>query len=230
MQVSDSSIPARRRERERVQRRSAMLDAARQVFGAKGYAGATLDDIAVAAEYGKGTLYNYFPGGKEELLLAVVEAVHDELCALIESSFPDPDPRPVREQFRSFLEGSLAHFSVHQSLFAVLMKEAHRMALSERPERVRFFIRQRSRVAGALAVPLRRAMDRGELRLLPPDSVAHMLLGNLQGCQMLLSVHGCAEGGTDHAAWTSADAAQFLTTLLFDGLLTRHPLNQDPSP
>jgi AcrR family transcriptional regulator len=58
-----------RKERERLMRRQAMLEAARAVFAEKGYANATLEEIAQRAEFGKGTLYNYFPGGKDELFL-----------------------------------------------------------------------------------------------------------------------------------------------------------------
>ncbi|TKX68113.1 TetR/AcrR family transcriptional regulator, partial [Halorubrum sp. GN11_10-6_MGM] len=72
--MASSSDPSlSRRERERRRRRQAMLDAARAVFAEEGYADATLDEIAERAEFGKGTLYNYFEGGKEELFLAVFD-------------------------------------------------------------------------------------------------------------------------------------------------------------
>ncbi|HEX8299915.1 MAG TPA: TetR/AcrR family transcriptional regulator, partial [Rubricoccaceae bacterium] len=64
-----------RRDRERLARRRAMLDAALGVFGDKGFDGATVDEIAERAEFGKGTLYNYFPGGKDELYLTLFEDV-----------------------------------------------------------------------------------------------------------------------------------------------------------
>ncbi|GIV59650.1 MAG: hypothetical protein KatS3mg043_0739 [Rhodothermaceae bacterium] len=60
--VSETALP--RRERERLMRRRAMLEAARAVFAEKGYLQATVDEIAQRAEFGKGTLYNYFTGGR----------------------------------------------------------------------------------------------------------------------------------------------------------------------
>ena len=45
-----------------------MLDAALAVFAEKGYDGATLDEVAERAEFGKGTLYNYFPTSKNFLV------------------------------------------------------------------------------------------------------------------------------------------------------------------
>jgi AcrR family transcriptional regulator len=63
-----------RRDRERLTRRSEMLSAAQEVIAEKGYGEATLEEIASRAEYGKGTLYNYFPGGKQEILLSIFES------------------------------------------------------------------------------------------------------------------------------------------------------------
>jgi AcrR family transcriptional regulator len=61
-----------RKEREREQRRSAIVDAAEKVFFGKGVDTATMDEIADEAELSKGTLYLYFKS-KTELYLAVCE-------------------------------------------------------------------------------------------------------------------------------------------------------------
>jgi len=58
-----------RREREREERRGEILDAAERVFLAKGFADATMDEVAAGAELGKGTLYLYFKN-KDELYVA----------------------------------------------------------------------------------------------------------------------------------------------------------------
>jgi AcrR family transcriptional regulator len=50
--------------------RALLLDAAEEVFAEKGFAPATLDDIAGAAGYTKGAIYKYF-ATKEDLFLAV---------------------------------------------------------------------------------------------------------------------------------------------------------------
>jgi TetR/AcrR family transcriptional regulator len=61
---------AKRREREREQRRRAILGAARGVFREKGLAASTMEDVAQRVELSKGALYLYFPS-KEELFLAL---------------------------------------------------------------------------------------------------------------------------------------------------------------
>jgi AcrR family transcriptional regulator len=49
-----------RKEREKVQRRQQIIDAAQEVFFRKGLENTTMDDIATEAELAKGTLYLYF--------------------------------------------------------------------------------------------------------------------------------------------------------------------------
>lgn len=58
---------ARRKE----SRPQELLDAALEVFGEKGFAGAKLDEVAKKAGVAKGTVYLYYPN-KEELLKSVV--------------------------------------------------------------------------------------------------------------------------------------------------------------
>jgi AcrR family transcriptional regulator len=58
------------RERRIEHTRSLLLDAAEEVFAEKGFAPATLDDIAHAAGYTKGAIYKHF-ATKEDLFLAV---------------------------------------------------------------------------------------------------------------------------------------------------------------
>ncbi len=60
-----------RKEREREQRREAIVDAAQKVFFEKGLLAATMDEIAEIAELSKGTLYIYYKS-KEDLYLAVM--------------------------------------------------------------------------------------------------------------------------------------------------------------
>ncbi|WP_299460059.1 TetR/AcrR family transcriptional regulator [uncultured Microscilla sp.] len=60
-----------RKEREKKQRRNAILDAAEKIFFRQGLSNTSMDSIAKEAEFSKGTLYLYFKN-KEELYRAVL--------------------------------------------------------------------------------------------------------------------------------------------------------------
>ncbi|MBU2549317.1 MAG: TetR/AcrR family transcriptional regulator [Proteobacteria bacterium] len=67
-----------RKHREREHRRQTILAAAKRVFFSKGYAKATMDEIAMAAEISKPTIYQYFKT-KDDLYFSLVLPVLDEL-------------------------------------------------------------------------------------------------------------------------------------------------------
>lgn len=59
-----------RKQREIQQRETLILDVARDMLVTDGYLGMTMDRIAAACEYSKGTIYNHFPN-KEEVVAAL---------------------------------------------------------------------------------------------------------------------------------------------------------------
>ena len=212
-----------RRERERLMRRRDILEAAQAVFAEKGYSHATLDEIAQRAEFGKGTLYNYFEGGKEDILFAIFDGIYDDLCQLIHDAF-SPETiatRPFREAFHDFVALWITFFVERQELFMILVKEAYRMVFDDDPGKASFFQMQSERMVQALTPALEAAMQSGVLKPLPPHAVAHMILGNLKGLQMHLCLQHSEETHTDTVVGSSEAAARFLTTMLCDGLLTQ---------
>lgn len=205
-------------------RRQAMLEAARAVFAEKGYARATLEEVAQRAEFGKGTLYNYFEGGKEEILFAIFDELYDDFHHLITSSFVPAQTagRPLREVFQAYFEASLAYFWERQDLFMILIKEAHRMTFGEDEDKALYFMRQHQRMVEALVPPLQAAMATGEMKPLPSNAVAHMILGSIQGAQMHVCFQDRVESAGSARPPSPQALAAFLTTMLFDGL-TGHP-------
>lgn len=71
----DASGATHKRERE-------VLDAARQVFWQKGYAGTTIADIAERVGVLKGSLY-YYVDSKEDLLMRIIQTAHDEAVEIL---------------------------------------------------------------------------------------------------------------------------------------------------
>ena len=64
--------PAGKREQTKQANRSALLDAAREVFADMGYGAATVRDIVRGTDLAAGTFYNYFPD-KEAVFRALLE-------------------------------------------------------------------------------------------------------------------------------------------------------------
>ena len=118
---------AQRKEHEALQRRRSILAAARQVFRTKGYAGATVAQIAQACELATGTLYLYFTGKDAlyiELLTEGYELLEQRLRA---QAVLNGDPRSVSasliDVFFDFAREYPEYFDI---IFFVLQRESVR--------------------------------------------------------------------------------------------------------
>jgi AcrR family transcriptional regulator len=74
--------PRRRARMARPQREGQMLAVARALFGERGFAAVTMEEVATAAGITKPLLYNYF-GNKEQLYLACMDPAADALLEAI---------------------------------------------------------------------------------------------------------------------------------------------------
>ena len=76
---------AERKEREKLQRRKDIIDAAEKVFFSRGFESATMDEIAEMAELSKGTLYLYFKS-KEDIQFAIFMRGSDILMKMMKDN------------------------------------------------------------------------------------------------------------------------------------------------
>lgn len=65
----------------------ALIEAASRLFRLHGYEGISLNDILKEINIPKGSLYHYFPNGKEELAVEAIHHTKDIVLAWIEESF-----------------------------------------------------------------------------------------------------------------------------------------------
>ena len=80
-----------RKERERLQRKGQILDAARQLFLENGFLNVTMNEIAEATELSTGTLYLYFKN-KEDIFAALAAVGAEKLDEVIERALSRKDP------------------------------------------------------------------------------------------------------------------------------------------
>ena len=203
-----------------------MLDAALAVFAEHGYERSSVEEIAERAEFGKGTLYNYFPGGKDELFFALFEErVARGLHRVIADALPpDADlatPASARGAFHGFIRGLLRHFDESRDVMLMFMKEGYRTKLGLAQEAA--FADHFAGVIEAVAAPIQRAVDAGALRPLPAVPTAHLLMGNVRGYLMAELDAECDPNAAlrPPSLISPDEAADFITTVLFDGLLAR---------
>lgn len=127
------------RERKKQARKERIVQAALDLFRQSGYENTTVEEIATAAEVGKGTFFNYFPT-KEAVLLAI----SDQQMALMQESLEhdllnnDIDLKTRLLQ----LFDTLAHFIESEGnpeLVKLTVFEAmkHPETLRQRPNRIR---------------------------------------------------------------------------------------------
>jgi AcrR family transcriptional regulator len=99
--------------------RARISAAARQVFFVKGFAAATIEQIAEAAGTRRSTLYTHFRD-KEEILEAVTHDYLDEVKAIIGRL---PAPRPTLEEVHSWV-GAFASLALQEKVPTVLLIQA----------------------------------------------------------------------------------------------------------
>src|SRR5512139_587796 len=159
---------ARPRNADGQRTRQAILDAALDLFGDRGFFGTSLRDIARAVGVRESALYNYFPS-KEALFEALIAAGQDSKMELLSAALDEgaDDPRAVLERLARV---SLEDFASprQQQLFRILISDGLRLARAGRLNLV-------DRMGGGRALvreAMQRFIDRGWLREVDPDMLA----------------------------------------------------------
>jgi AcrR family transcriptional regulator len=167
-----SSAP---RERARTARREALLETAETVFAERGFAGATMAEIAARAGYSAGNLYNVFES-KEALYRELVttrgtKLLQEQLAILRQEA-------PYLETLDRVID-HLLQFCVDHRAFWVLYvrgltgQEWSGAPFPEETQRLRQELEQES------LQRLARAMEQGELPREDPIACVTMILGTL---------------------------------------------------
>jgi AcrR family transcriptional regulator len=147
--------PSTRRQREITARRGEILSAARSVFAERGYASATLDEIAARAELAKGTIYNYFKN-KEDIFREVVESVLTDFEEMAKDAVGDRGS--AREIYYRYAERTFEYFSVHGDVLRLVAREMMRLQVEGSPDNLRQFQQNGRLVAEILSRPLKREL------------------------------------------------------------------------
>jgi AcrR family transcriptional regulator len=110
-------VPRERADAARNRRK--VLAAAGELFAARGVAAVSMDDVAAAAEVGKGTLYRRF-GDKSGLAAALLDERESQLQQELLSGPPPLGPgAPPVERLAAFTAAYLAYVDAHLDVVAL---------------------------------------------------------------------------------------------------------------
>lgn len=102
------TIVTSRRERKKIAARAQILSTAIDLFTRRGLGAVTIDEIAAAADVGKGTIYNYF-NTKEDIVVAFMADLEKRMAPAI-ARFT-AGKRPVHRVLADYI---LLHFRLKQ--------------------------------------------------------------------------------------------------------------------
>lgn len=161
-----------------------LLDAARAVFVRRGYATATLDDIAAAAGLTKGAVYARF-ASKADLLLALLERRIDERLAELRALPAPHSPVAAAEDiFRQWLARS------RDATWNLLVLEFRVAAARDRALNARYRAVQQRLVAGVAERLVMGAAAAGMKLTAPASQVARVGLAFANGLLLERAVAG----------------------------------------
>jgi len=176
--AAPDNVPSSLRAEQVAQTRAALVAAGRQLFGTKGFAATSVEDIAKAARVTTGALYHHFPT-KAAVFEAVFEQVHaDLMTASIAAAANAADAIDLLSAgFGAFLD-------------KVLEPEVQRIIITDAPAVLglaRFTELDERYAFAATVAALEVANASGVLRVDDPPTLARLLLGALTRAGLLIA-------------------------------------------
>jgi AcrR family transcriptional regulator len=170
--------------------RAAIIKAAKRLFGDRGFAATTIDEVAAAARVAKGAVYHHFET-KEALFEAVFDEVSQELLVEV-----DRAARNQKDALAAMAKGT-------QAYFAACAKDATGQIVLHDGPAVLGWERWREidnrHFGGRFPVALQRAMNDGLIARQPIEPLARLLLGAVTEVAIACSGRDLAKAGSDYA-------------------------------
>lgn len=188
------AAPSGRRERHGAEIRERLFRAALSLFGKKGFAETTVEDITESADVGKGTFFNYFPS-KDHILVAFGEMQLGKLQAAVEEA------RRTNAPIRQFLRSLVDRMTQEPTRNPEIIRAILQAYLSTTPVREVMLALQK-RVQALQTELIRLGQQQGEIRDdLPAGEIAYVFRQTIFGTLLIWSLYGDA---TLHARIESA--------------------------
>jgi AcrR family transcriptional regulator len=185
MAAPPKSRPSRKRLSAE-DRRTAILDAALEVFSRRGYNGASIDEIATAAGISKALIYEHFPS-KKDLHVSLLERHVQEIFMRLAETADTKDPGEVR--LRNGVNAFLEWAETNRDAFRLLFRDTFE------PEVAAVLDRLQNQATGAIAAlmasePALQGATRDDAELaLSIEAMAQQLSGGVQSLAIWWQSH-----------------------------------------
>ena len=202
--MTSSEDPIRRQLIEA--RTAQILDAAAQVFAAKGFHRATTKEIAKVAGVSEGTIYNYFESKGELLIslmarLSAIGRLEEEISHVQQTQSP-------REFFTAIIEGRVERVVQNQEILRAILPEVFTNEELRRHFRGPFL----EGVVTLLEQNLESRIERGDIRPVDVPLTVRALQGMFLGLMLLRIL------GDELLQERWHDLPEVMIGLIFDGL------------
>ncbi len=170
---------------DRARKRQSILDAAAYEIARLGYERANINTIAERAGIGRGTIYLYFTS-KEEVLSALLDAIGRQIDDMVTSALTAE--LSWSDRLVSLARSFAAFARDHEDFLRVHVSALHGVNREVGAPMVSWLNCSTARLAEGLT----EGMVRGEIRRLPPVTLALYILGSLESLALLphvLAIH-----------------------------------------
>lgn len=216
MKHAVTTQPLSRKEREHAARRQEIMKAARELFSRQGYHDTTLEDIAVHAEFGKGTIYNYFPS-KEDLFYGIIDQLTIDILALAESSITDTQG-DGRSKLTSYARAMISFARSNADLVDLITRELYHSRSAGYDTRLKRSVTRVSQVREIIAKLIAREIMAHDVKSFDAFVLATLFDGMLQAYCI-----GELKGPRPHATSGVDETAASLVSIFYDGIAERKP-------
>jgi AcrR family transcriptional regulator len=112
-----------RAQKQREERRAALLVVARRIFSLKGYHATSIDDLIEGADVARGTFYLYFES-KRAIFDELLEGLFTTLAARVKRIDISPDAPPPAEQMNATVDRVFTTLVDNREIARILLREA----------------------------------------------------------------------------------------------------------
>lgn len=157
---------------EKVPTRKKILTAAEEVFAENGFHKTLVEDIAIRAGLGKGTIYRYFTT-KTDLFQSLIFESFDELKEIVSSETERHDN--TTDKLKAGIKAYLEFFKRHKKLFAIIVFEHSEIGCGEHSECFEKF----GNLIGLLKNFAEMGISDGTFKGIDPETLSYGVLGTV---------------------------------------------------